>query len=133
MARARPELAATLEAWAPLAARWLLAAVLLWFGFQELWSPRMWTGYVPVLSPTSGLAVGLVLAHGAVLSLLAVALLAGIAPRTAAAAGAVMLLEVVLTLTVGHGLNDIAMRDLGVLGLAVAVAGTPQRRLVLTT
>ncbi len=129
----RPRPGLELGLWAPVLARWLLGAVLLWFGFQELWSPRMWTGYVPVLPSAAGATVGLVLFHGALLTLLAVALVVGIAPRAAAAVGAVVLLEVILTLTVGHGLNDIAMRDVGVLGLAVAVAGTPQRRLVLTS
>jgi hypothetical protein len=71
-----------------------------------------------------------VLAHGAVLFVLAVALLAGIAPRTAAAVGALLVLEIVISLAV-QGINDIVVRDLGILGLAIAVAAIPQQRLML--
>src|SRR5712691_12098316 len=68
--------------WAPVISRILLGLVLAWFGYHELVQPALWTGYVPVLSATSDLAVILVLAHGWVLLLLAAALVAAIAPRT---------------------------------------------------
>lgn len=118
--------------WAPVAARVLLGLVLAWFGYHELVQPSLWTGYVPVLSATSDLAVLLVLAHGWVLLLLAVALVAAIAPRTAAALSAVLLLEIVISLTVTGGLSDLTLRDVGVLGLAVCLTGIPQQRLLLT-
>jgi hypothetical protein len=117
--------------WAPAVGRVLLGLVLAWFGYHELVQPGLWTGYVPVLSPTSGLAVILVLAHGWALLLLAAALVAGILPRAAAAAAAVLLLEIVISLTVTGGLSDLTMRDVGVLGLAVCLSGTPSQRLVL--
>lgn len=119
-----------LEVWLALAARVLLGLVFLWFGVHELRQPHLWTGYVPVLSSTSTFAVWAVLAHGAVLFVLAVALLAGIAPRTAAAVGALLVLEIVISLAV-QGINDIVVRDLGILGLAIAVAAIPQQRLML--
>ena len=118
-------------AWAPVAARVLLGLVLAWFGYHELVRPSLWTGYVPVLSPSSGLAVILVLAHGWVLLLLAVALVAGVAARTAAALAAVLVLEIVISLTVTGGLSDLTIRDVGVLGLAVCLTGVSQQRLVL--
>jgi uncharacterized membrane protein YphA (DoxX/SURF4 family) len=117
--------------WAPVLARVLLGMVLAWFGYHELVRPGLWTGYVPVLSPTSGLAVILVLAHGWVLLLLAVALVAGIAPQAAALVSTVLLLEVVISLTVTGGLSDLTLRDVGVLGLAVCLSGVPARRLIL--
>jgi hypothetical protein len=117
--------------WAPVAARVLLGLVLAWFGYHELVQPSLWTGYVPVLSATSDLAVLLVLAHGWVLLLLAVALMAAIAPRTAAALSAVLLLEIVISLTVTGGLSDLTLRDVGVLGLAICLTGIPQQRLLL--
>ena len=95
-------------AWAPVAARVLLGLVLAWFGYHELVRPSLWTGYVPVLSPSSGLAVILVLAHGWVLLLLAVALVAGVAARTAAAVAAVLVLEIVISLTVTGGLSEMS-------------------------
>ncbi len=121
-----------LEGWAPTAARLALGAVFLWFGSGELWQPRLWTGYVPLVPQTSGVAITLVLVHGALLLVLAASLVIGIAPRVAAGVGACFVAEIVVALTVHGGLNDISMRDLGVLGLALAVAGTSRHRLLLT-
>jgi len=117
--------------WAPLAGRVLLGLVLGWFGYHELAQPSLWTGYVPVLPRGSSAAVLAVLAHGWLLLVLAAALMAGIATRIAAAIAAVMLAEIVLSLTVTAGLSDLVLRDLGVLGLAICLTGTTQQHLVL--
>lgn len=118
--------------WTPFAGRILLGLVLTWFGYHELVRPALWTGYVPVLSPTSSLATVAVLAHGWLLLVLAVALVAGIAPRVAAGIAALLLLEIVISLTISGGLSDLTLRDVGVLGLAVILTGVSQERLVLT-
>lgn len=118
--------------WAPTVARVLLGLVLGWFGYHELVRPSLWAGYVPVVSSTSNLAVVLVLAHGWLLLVLAVAMIAGIAPRATAAAAAILLLEIVISLTVSGGLSDLTLRDVGVLGLAVALTGRHAQRLVLS-
>ena len=131
--RAAVDLAGSVAAdWAPTVARILLGLVLLWFGYHELVLPGEWTGYVPVISESSSLAIVLVLAHGWVLLVLAVALLAGIAPRAAAAVASVLLLEIVISLAV-TGLSDTTLRDLGVLGLALCLTGCQNQRLVLRT
>jgi uncharacterized membrane protein YphA (DoxX/SURF4 family) len=119
------------EEWASVAARVLLAVVLAWFGYHELTNPGLWTGYVPILSPTAAASQVLVLAHGWALLVLAVALAAGIAPRLAGAAAAIILLEIVVSLSLEHGLSDLVMRDVGVFGLALAVAGQRGQRLLL--
>ncbi|HLH84003.1 MAG TPA: hypothetical protein VKV38_12125 [Trebonia sp.] len=116
--------------WAPTAGRVLLGLVLAWFGYHELLLPGEWTGYVPVISQTSDLAIVAVLVHGWVLFVLAVALVAGIAPRVSAAIASVALLEIVISLSVS-GLSDTSMRDVGVLGLAVCLTGCRNQRLVL--
>ena len=116
--------------WAPVAGRVLLGLVLAWFGYHELTSPDLWTGYVPVINEASQLAIVAVLVHGWVLFMLAVALIAGIAPRISAAIASVLLLEIVISLSVS-GLSDTSMRDVGVLGLAVVLAGCRNQRLVL--
>ena len=116
--------------WAPTAGRILLGVVFAWFGYHELLQPGGWTQYVPVINESSSLAVILVLAHGWVLFVLAAALLAGIAPRAAAAIASVLLLEIVISLAV-TGLSATALRDLGVLGLAVCLTGSKNQRLVL--
>jgi len=110
----------------------LLGLVLAWFGYHELVQPSLWTGYVPLVSTSSSLAVLLVLAHGWLLLMLAVAMIAGIAVRAAAAVSAVLLLEIVISLTVTGGLSDLTLRDVGVLGLAVCLTAATRQRLVLS-
>ena len=125
------EQAATLSAeWAPTVGRILLGLVFFWFGYHELVQPGGWTQYVPVVNESSSLAVILVLVHGWVLFVTAAALVAGIAPRLAAAVASVVLLEIVISLAV-TGLSPTALRDLGVLGLAVCLTGCKNQRLVL--
>jgi uncharacterized membrane protein YphA (DoxX/SURF4 family) len=116
--------------WAPTAGRVLLGVVMLWFGYHELLLPGEWTGYVPVVSESSSLAIILVLAHGWVLLVLSAALLAGVVPRAAAAIASVLLLEIVIALA-ATGLSDTALRDVGVLGLAICLTGCKNQRLVL--
>ncbi|MBO0788466.1 MAG: hypothetical protein J2P33_20595 [Actinobacteria bacterium] len=123
--------AAAAAEWAPVAGRVLLALVLGWFGYHELMRPGLWTGYVQVASARSGVAAVLVLIHGWVLLVLAVALLAGIATRIAALIAAVLMLEIVISLTVTAGLSDLTLRDVGVLGLAVCLTGISSQRLTL--
>ena len=116
--------------WAPTAGRILLGVVFFWFGYHELTQPGGWTQYVPAVNESSSLAVILVLAHGWVLFVTAAALVAGIAPRAAAAIASVLLLEIVISLA-ATGVSDTAVRDLGVLGLAVCLTGCKNQRLVL--
>jgi len=118
-------------AWAPTAGRVLLGLVLAWFGYHELVQPGLWTGYVPLVASGSALAAVAVLAHGWLLLVLAVALIFGIATRVAAAAAAVLLAEIVISLIAVGGLSDLTMRDVGVFGLAVCLTGQHPQRLVL--
>ncbi|MGN6681534.1 MAG: hypothetical protein ACTHKL_27515 [Streptosporangiaceae bacterium] len=118
--------------WAPTAGRVLLALALAWFGYHELVTPQLWTGYVPGVGANSASAIVLVLIHGWVLLVLAVAIVAGIALRLAAAIAAVLLLEIVIALAITGGLTDLTLRDVGVLGLAVCLTGNTRQRLSLT-
>ena len=119
--------------WGPTAARLLLGLVLAWFGYHELIQPAPWTGYVPIVSATSTLAIAAVLVHGWLLLVLAAALIAGVATRAAGGIAALLLLEIVISLTVTGGLSDLTLRDVGVLGLAVLLASGTRQRLALTT
>jgi uncharacterized membrane protein YphA (DoxX/SURF4 family) len=119
--------------WGPTAARLLLGLALAWFGYHELVQPALWTGYVPAVAATSTVAMLAVLAHGWLLLVLAAALIAGVAIRVAGGIAAILLLEIVISLTVTGGLSDLTMRDVGVLGLAVLLASGTQQRLALTT
>jgi hypothetical protein len=73
----------------------------------------------------------MVLLHGWLLSVLGVALVFGIAPQLAAGVSALMLLEIVVSLSLTGGVSDIVARDVGVFGLAVAVFAGDRQRLVL--
>ena len=117
--------------WAPTVVRVLLGLVLAWFGYHELVQPSLWTGYVPVVSGSTLLVI-LVLAHGWLLLMLAVAMFAGIAFRAVAAVSALLLLQIVVSLTISSGLSDLVLRDVGVLGLAVCLTATTPQRLVLS-
>jgi uncharacterized membrane protein YphA (DoxX/SURF4 family) len=116
--------------WAPVAGRILLGVVFAWFGYHELVQPAGWTQYVPFISESSSLAVLLVLTHGWVLLVTGAALVAGIAPRAAAAVASVLMLEIVIAVAM-TGQSPTALRDVGVLGLAVCLTGVRQQHLVL--
>jgi uncharacterized membrane protein YphA (DoxX/SURF4 family) len=118
--------------WGPTVGRVLLGLVLAWFGYHELVQPATWTGYVPGVHAASAAAVALVLAHGWVLLILAVALIAGIAPRAAAGLAALLLAEIVIWLWATGGLSDLTLRDVGVLGLAACIAGRTEQHFALT-
>lgn len=117
--------------WAPTAGRILLGLALAWFGYHELVQPSLWTGYVPLIASASALADICVLAHGWLLLVLAVALVAGVGTRLGAAIAATLLLQIVITLTITGGLSDLTMRDVGVLGLAVSLTGRTRQRLTI--
>jgi len=110
----------------------LLGLVLAWFGYHELVAPRLWTGYVPGVAASSQVAVVMVLVHGWVLLMLAVAIVTGLALSVAAALAALLVLQIVITLTVTGGLTDLTLRDVGVLGLAICMTGSSRQRAVLT-
>ncbi len=118
--------------WAPTLARVLLGLVLAWFGYHELMTPQLWTGYVPGVAATSQVAIALVLVHGWVLLVLAVAIIAGVALRLAAAVAALFLLQIVISLTISGGLTDLTLRDVGVLGLAICLTAGTRQRVMLT-
>jgi hypothetical protein len=119
--------------WGPTAGRMLLGLVLAWFGYHELVQPALWTGYLPLVHSSSTAAVILVLAHGWVLLVLAVALIAGIAARAAAGLTALLLAQIVIWLTITAGLSDLTLRDVGVLGLALCIAGSTEQRFTLAS
>jgi hypothetical protein len=132
LARVGNRLADLAASWGPTAGRVLLGLVLAWFGYHELIQPALWTGYVPGVHVASATAIALVLAHGWVLLLDAVALVAGIASRAAAGLAALLLAQIVIWLWISAGLSDLTLRDVGVLGLALCIAGRTEQRLTLT-
>lgn len=132
-ARVSHHISGMAELWAPTIGRVLLGLVLAWFGYHELVEPALWTGYVPFVHSASAGAIILVLAHGWLLLVTAVALIAGIMTRAAAAVAALLLAEIVIWLTISAGLSDLTLRDVGVLGLALCLCGASRQRLTLSS
>lgn len=101
-----------------------LGFVLGWFGLQELRTPSEWAVFVP--SFVSGLSpVGvddLVLLHGFLLLVAASSLVLGLLflPGCLLAAG--LLAEITLGLWLEDGVNDLLVRDIGLLAAASALA-----------
>ena len=131
--RAVHQISGIADLWAPTIGRVLLGLVLAWFGYHELVQPALWTGYVPFVHTASAGAIILVLAHGWLLLVTAVALIAGIMTRAAAAVAALLLAEIVIWLTISAGLSDLTLRDVGVLGLALGLCGATRQRLTLSS
>jgi len=131
--RAVHQISGIAELWAPTIGRVVLGLVLAWFGYHELVQPALWTGYVPFVHSASAGAIILVLAHGWLLLVTAVALIAGIMTRAAAAVAALLLAQIVIWLTISAGLSDLTLRDVGVLGLALCLCGATRQRLTLSS
>ncbi|MDE2037739.1 MAG: hypothetical protein KGI69_00745 [Patescibacteria group bacterium] len=104
--------------------RWALAFTVAWFGWSEIWSPGDWSVFVPAyLGLGQGdIALYAVIAHGTVLCSAGLALVLAYRVRFMAGLIAFMLLAIVADLILQSGLTDIAVRDIGLLGLALGIA-----------
>ncbi len=110
--------------WRALIARVALAGVLLYFGVGELWNPSQWVGYIPQplhFLPTTPL----LLTHGYVLFAVGGLLLLGAWTRPLSWISVALLASIVLGLMVNGGGTSLYVRDLGLTGLALALALEP--------
>jgi len=100
-----------------------LGFVLGWFGLQELRTPAEWAVFVPpFVSALSPVGVSdLVLIHGFLLLVAASSVVLGLLflPGCLLAAG--LLAEITFGLWLDNGLNDLVVRDLGLLAMAGAL------------
>jgi hypothetical protein len=112
-----------------LAMRLGLGFVMCWFGVQELRSPSEWAVFVPsFVTDISPVAVNdLVLLHGFLLVLAAASVVLGLLYLPGAVLGVGLIAEILFGLWIDSGFNDLVVRDIGLLGLAVAVAADPLR------
>ena len=100
---------------------WFLGFVVLWFGANEvLYSPK-WVSMVPKFLGTGEVAGYLVILHGVILILCGLAFIFNFRRRMAAIVIVLMLLEIIFSLLAEGGLNPIAVRDIGLLGMALAL------------
>jgi hypothetical protein len=108
-----------------------LGLVLGWFGLHEILAPADWARFVPEgvvrISPIG--VSSLVTLHGLVLLLAAVAITLGFLLRAACILAAGILFEVIVVLLAGGNAEDLhlVVRNVGCLGLAVAIALDPVR------
>jgi uncharacterized membrane protein YphA (DoxX/SURF4 family) len=95
-----------------------LAIVFLWFGISKILQPESWIAWLPTwieqlpISTTTHLIL-----QGIAEAILGVLLLLGLFTRLAAAIAAILLVAVIITI----GYNDIAIRDLAILSIAIAL------------
>lgn len=101
-----------------------LGFVLGWFGVHELHSPSEWAVFVPSfvgnLSPVG--VNDLILLHGFLLLLAAVAIVVGLMYLPGCLLGMALLGEIIFGLWYDGGISDLVIRDIGLLGLAAASA-----------
>lgn len=98
-----------------------LAFVVLWFGINEIFYTQNWVGLVPEFLKNLFPVNLLILAHGTVLTLCGIALVFNIYRKIAAAAVAFLLLEIIINFLFVSGLSSVAVRDVGLLGMALAI------------
>ena len=104
---------------------WGLAFVAGWFGVNEILSPGDWVVFAPPFLGTGSLALGLVTLHGVVLSVCALLLALNYYRRVAGAVLALVFVEVIAGLVYSSGLSDIAVRDIGLFAVSLALALRP--------
>lgn len=102
-----------------------LGFVVAWFGLNEILAPQEWVTFAPPFLGDGTFALSLVVIHGVVLAGCALLLFFGIYRRIAAAILALVFVEVTLGLMTQTGLSDIAVRDIGLCGLATGLALLP--------
>ena len=98
-----------------------LGFVVAWFGLNEVLMPQEWVTFAPAFLGNGTLALTLVVLHGIVLVSSALLLFFNLYRRVAAAVLVLIFVEVIIGLVTQTGLSDIAVRDIGLCGMAVAL------------
>ena len=101
-----------------------LGFVAAWFGASELLAPQEWVTFAPPFLGQGSLAISLVVLHGIVLAVCALLLFTNQYRRIAGAVMALLFVEIIFNLITQTGLSDIAVRDIGLLGLSISIALT---------
>jgi len=100
--------------YAPVITRIALALVFLWFGFTQVFTDML-IGYVPTWVPFAASTVGVI--SGVFELIFGGLLLIGLFTRTSAALLGLYLIGIIFSL----GYNDVAVRDVGLLLVLIAV------------
>ena len=100
---------------------YFLSFVVFYFGIKEISSPEDWVLLVPNFFG-SGDITYLVIFHGTSLILLGFALILNFHRRVVAFILALMIFYVIIILSSSGGLNEVVVRDIGLLGIALALS-----------
>jgi uncharacterized membrane protein YphA (DoxX/SURF4 family) len=109
-----------------------LVLVYLWFGIDKFIQPNYWIdGWMPLWAQHVVASIGMgpvnaIILLGLFEVLVAVSLATGFFSRVFSSIAAAVLIVVIIT----HGLNEITVRDLGLIGGLLALAFWPERRYV---
>ena len=98
-----------------------LGFVIIWFGFQEVFSPQDWITFLPPFLGDGSFANNLVVFHGIILTVSALLLFFNIYRKIVAIILTFIFLEIIITLIAQTGLSDIAVRDIGLLGMIICL------------
>lgn len=99
-----------------------LGFVVAWFGLNEVLVPQEWATFAPSFLGSGTLVIGVVVLHGVILTSCALLLFFNTYRRVAAAVLALIFVEVIIGLVMQTGLSDIAVRDIGLCGMAIGLA-----------
>lgn len=100
---------------------WGLAATFVWIGLDIFVHPQAWIGYVPASLPAGLTRETALQINGALDVLIGVALFMQWWPRTVALVAALHLGGIIIM----QGINAVIVRDVGLLGMALAIAFWP--------
>lgn len=99
-----------------------LGFVVLWFGVNEIVDTKNWLGFVPEFMGQGTLAYAAVIFHGIVLSVTGFMLILNVRRRWAAIVLVLIFTELIVDLIIGGIAKDIIVRDIGLWGMAIALA-----------
>ncbi|MCF7834294.1 MAG: hypothetical protein K9L98_01870 [Candidatus Pacebacteria bacterium] len=98
-----------------------LGFVVIWFGIQEVSDPKGWVSFVPSFIDVGVSATNLVMIHGVVLIIAGASLILNWYRKWSSLVVFVLLVNIVVTIVQSKGLNAIAVRDIGLMGMALAL------------
>lgn len=106
-----------------LVMRLSLAFVFGWFGISEILNPVYFNGYLPLFAASlpffnSNLFIQ---THGAILTLLSLCLIFKFHLRLTGILNILVLMQIIISLLLISGFNEIVARDIGLFGLALSV------------
>lgn len=103
------------------AARIILGGVLVWSGITQLGSAASWTRYVPILGAASPTSLTVVIVLSEILTVTGAAIALGVLVRPACLVATAILGATLGVLIASQGVGDLAIRDIALIGLTLAI------------